>query len=107
MAGGEVGGVTALYRAYVPRSVGRQAETGLIPNEDPGRSSGPTAPCWAGGPHGPDGGGGPLGPTGGGGGGARDPCWCCRGLTKPLLVLFFTLGHVRTLGYFLIRYLTR
>ena len=35
-----------------PQSVGRQAETGLIPNEDPGRSSGPTAPCWAGGPHG-------------------------------------------------------
>ena len=30
-----------------PRSVGRQAETGLIPNEDPGQSSRPTidTPC--------------------------------------------------------------
>ena len=41
-----------------PQSVGRQVETGLIPNGDPGQSSKPTAPCWAGGLHGPVGGGG-------------------------------------------------
>ena len=79
-----------LIQGLRPRSVGCQAETGLIPNGDPGRSSRPTAPCWAGGPHGPDGGvRGPKPPVGGDGEGARNPCWCCRGLTKPLLVLFF------------------